>query len=433
MSALTQDDKVKLHFNYYGRILRPSLWVAPERPAARSPRQAAASVHKTSAAHLTPDRPTQRFVAACQAAPARGDQAMQPRQPAGKPATDRPSPKTRQLFSRPPSPSCTSPKLRPASAGTVLSSASTRFTQARPTSAPLSRPSPSSSFQTISPSGSFRRPSASATPARAASERPTSARRPSSTLTGPRQRPSSAPPLRPASPLPLWAKDQPERSPSAESFCATHGSIYYQFRGKDKEPGPGHYQASQRPQSPHVPTSWAQRGSQERELSLDSCEMYNHNGPDFLAYKANERPSNRKFPRYGFSEMSTERSERGCPLHGHSQARFAHSSFRPPDGNTPGAWVAWAQGMNLCERQPSTRMDIASKKDRLEFNGASWRLGELVMKRGNESGPSKPAKASEIISRARKRGHNKGVAIIRQKNSRSVGAGAFRFSASRRF
>mmetsp|Transcript_38906 Transcript_38906/g.70165 ORF Transcript_38906/g.70165 Transcript_38906/m.70165 type:complete len:439 (+) Transcript_38906:72-1388(+) len=435
LGAVTYDDRAKLRFNYYGRFLRPNLYTATptSRKATFGTRKVKAFDRRAAYEYLTStSRPSSAREAdaiwkhfSCH------DEAKLA--------------EVKRIPSRPPSAGtvktarqedaiCVQP---PASAGGAGRSAGTarRKLRGRPVSAGVTMmpcdPKPQQrhrgdaleavKVQEIAPALTASRPR------KIGHERvrPWSAGLAVRIARGPMlgARPTSAPPN-------LDGR-QRNQSMNAPAF----GSLYYQLRGKELEPGPGHYEEPILSPAP-TPTAWGKLGSQQHGLDLESCEMYNVAGPP--AYKIDNAMATRALP-HRFARTRTDRNSRARPAFCHAEARFANLPPRLVFGDgedATSAWIAWAQGLANCTSPNGARIDQASHEPRLEFQGAAWRLGgHLILPLGNDSGPCKPKhKPAQATERCGARLRAQAAAEARRSSRTSDGrVGGFQFGRSKRF
>lgn len=184
---------------------------------------------------------------------------------------------------------------------------------------------------------------------------------------------------RPTSASPRHMRSSPSLAP---------GSIYYHARGKDVETGPGHYDLEPQSTTPG-PSAWAKHGSLSQELNLATCGMYNVSGP--ACYDFDYTSQDRKQGSC-FAKTTTDRSSSERPMYSHADARFAHHAPKMhfDDGiDATSPWAAWQQ--SRAGHRPIARLDQANRKERLEFEGASWRLGGyLILPSGGDAGPRRP-------------------------------------------
>jgi len=231
-----------------------------------------------------------------------------------------------------------------------------------------------------------------------------------------------------------------------EKESPPHGSFMYPMREKLMSPGPGYYEVQQEETDTSV-QPWGRFGNQEQEKALHNLEMYNISnlcmGPGF--YQVRHNATEVQAPQRRFSTLRSTRmwrcTDAYLPEVCHRDPRTAHGTLPLPDGQMfNDVKKSYEQGLKYrTPRSTVTRIDHASRQQRLEFHGAAWRLGgQLVIPTGSNAGPVKSVlpggqavlETFMVRQRAREAAARR---VINRAAERRAGGGHYGFGQSRRF
>eukprot|EP00930_Biecheleria_cincta_P004091 TRINITY_DN104986_c0_g1_i1.p1 TRINITY_DN104986_c0_g1~~TRINITY_DN104986_c0_g1_i1.p1 ORF type:complete len:443 (-),score=49.84 TRINITY_DN104986_c0_g1_i1:429-1757(-) len=383
-AAVTPDDRAKLRFNYYGRILRPNLNTATSRvpdpgqntdPANQAIN--AGSKHRPASVQEVDD-----LLAKSLRNPGKVAEgawlrlADLPRENLRLPL--RPS----SCRSKRPTPMCVNSKVRCQSA------------KPRPAVPPTSSPRPKQGFRqhafvVDAPLPQQRQTADSGRTALPHGYQSARLAERIAKIEDACWRPKSAPAT-------VERRMHVERARKSEPAL---GSMHDRSRGTELEPGPCSYatesQVTKRASSAHsFLSSWAVQGCLREDLNLSTCGMYNASGP-YTCWTSDLMREQPKAPICKFAQQEIGRLSDGLPVQCHEQARFAHLKAQPrgidKEDVTP-LWDSWSQTKHV---PGALKLDRFSNRESFNFPGA-WKNGvELVLVRGSDAGPLKHSKITQ--------------------------------------